>query len=227
VDFDPVRAKAEGREPEGIDAEPAALFPDGFEESELGLVPKGWGHVSLREAVNIFDSQRVPLSGQEREKRKGTFPYYGAAALMDRIDDYLFDGIYCLLGEDGSVVKTDGSPVTQYVWGKIWVNNHAHVLQGANGVSTEHLLLAIKEVNVIPYVTGAVQLKLSQSNMWRIPFLMPTKVIAECFDGLISPLFSKLRHNSEQIQNLIILRDILLPRLISGNLRLDQVGCMV
>ena len=62
VDFDPVRAKAEGRQPEGMDAATAALFPDGFEESELGMVPRGWSFSSLKNAVDIFDSQRIPLA---------------------------------------------------------------------------------------------------------------------------------------------------------------------
>ncbi|MFM1700375.1 restriction endonuclease subunit S [Aeromonas salmonicida] len=223
VDFDPVHARARGEQPDGISEELAALFPDSFEESPLGLVPKGWRVTSLKEAVSIFDSKRIPLSGAERTARKGWFPYYGAAALMDYVDDYLFDGVYLLLGEDGSVTNTDGYPVTQYVWGKIWVNNHAHVLQGANGISTEHLMLAIKRINIQPFVTGAVQAKLSQGNMWRIPFLMPTQEIAEAFGEFIAPLFVRYRHNAEQAQTLAALRDTLLPRLISGQLRLPEI----
>ncbi|AJE22037.1 Type I restriction modification DNA specificity domain protein [Azotobacter chroococcum NCIMB 8003] len=227
VDFDPVRAKAEGRQPEGMDAATAALFPDSFEESELGLVPRGWKYMSLKEVTAIFDSQRVPLSGQERAKRQGSYPYYGAAALMDWVDDYLFDGIYLLTGEDGSVADSAGYPITQYVWGKIWVNNHAHVLQGKNGVSTEHLMLWIKQTNIEPYITGAVQAKLSQSNMWRIPFLMPSNGIAEAFGTLIAPLYESVRHNAEQAKTLTQLRDTLLPRLISGQLRLPEAEALV
>ena len=222
VDFDPVHAKQQGREPEGMDAETAALFPDSFEESELGLVPSGWKFSSLKEAVTIFDSKRIPLAGQDRVKRQGPYPYYGAAALMDHVDDYLFDGIYFLMGEDGSVANSEGFPITQYVWGKIWVNNHAHVLQGNNGISTEHLMLYVKQININPYITGAVQAKLSQSNMWRIPFLMPRYEISIEFGKLICPLFNKIRHNSDQIMVLAELRDTLLPRLISGKLRLPN-----
>ena len=227
VDFDPVRAKQEGRAPEGMDDATAALLPDGFEESELGAVPRGWRVTSLKEAVSIFDSKRVPLSGAERTARKGEFPYYGAAALMDFVNDYLFDGVFLLLGEDGSVTDSDGYPVTQYVWGKMWVNNHAHVLQGANGISTEHLMLAIKRINIQPFVTGAVQAKLSQGNMWRIPFLMPTTDVAEAFGSLIAPLFDSYRQNGEQAQTLATLRDTLLPRLISGQLRLPEAEAVV
>jgi restriction endonuclease S subunit len=222
VDFDPVRAKLEGRIPEGMDEDTARLFPDSFEESELGLVPRGWQNVSLKDAVSIHDSKRIPLSGQEREKRKGSYPYYGAAALMDAVDDYLFDGVYLLTGEDGSVADTNGYPIMQYVWGKFWVNNHAHILQGKDGVATEHVMLSMQRTNITPYITGAVQAKLSQTNMWRINFLKPTREVSEHFGSLLEPLFVRYRHNSEQAQTLATLRDTLLPRLISGQLRLPE-----
>jgi len=217
-----VRAKLEGRAPEGMNEATARLFPDSFEESELGLVPSGWRYVSLKEAVSIHDSKRIPLSGQERAKRKGPYPYYGAAALMDAVDDYLFDGVYLLTGEDGSVADTNGYPIMQYVWGKFWVNNHAHILQGKDSVATEHVMLAMQRTNITPYITGAVQAKLSQTNMWRINFLKPTREVAEHFGSLLEPLFVRFRHNSEQAQTLATLRDTLLPRLISGQLRLPQ-----
>jgi type I restriction enzyme S subunit len=224
VDFDPVHAKMQGRAPEGMDEATAALFPDSFEESELGAVPKGWRNVSLKEVVSIHDSKRIPLSGQERDKRKGPYPYYGAAALMDSVDDYLFDGIYLLTGEDGSVADADGYPIMQYVWGKFWVNNHAHILQGKDGVSTEHVMLALQQTNITPYITGAVQAKLSQTNMWRINFTMPNREVAELFGTLLEPIFVLFRRNSEQAKTLSTLRDTLLPRLISGQLSLSEVA---
>lgn len=227
VDFDPVRAKMEGRTPEGMDEATAALFPGSFEESESGLVPKGWSYTSLRDVVSIFDSKRVPLSGQDRAKRQGPYPYYGAAALMDSVDDYLFDGVYLLTGEDGSVADEHGYPITQYVWGKIWVNNHAHVLQGKDGVSTEHVLLSLRRTNIQPFITGAVQAKLSQSNMWRISFMKPSREVSEAFGSMIEPLYARLRHNSEQAQTLAALRDTLLPRLISGQLRLPETEALI
>lgn len=220
VDFDPVRAKFEGKRPDGMDEVTAALFPDTFEETELGMIPTGWKNVSLKEVVSIHDSKRKPLSGQQRESRKGEYPYYGAAALMDYVDDYLFDGIYLLTGEDGSVADSQGYPIMQYVWGKFWVNNHAHILQGKDGVSTEHVMVSMRNTNINPYITGAVQSKLSQANMWRINFLKPSRDVSECFGEVLSPLFARLRHNSEKANNLAILRDTLLPRLISGRMHI-------
>lgn len=227
IDFDPVRANAEGREPEGMDAATAALFPAEFEESAVRLIPKGWRMGSVRDVCSIFDSRRVPLSGKERAARRGPYPYYGAAALMDYVDDFLFDGIYLLLGEDGSVTNSDGTPVMQYVWGKLWVNNHAHVVQGANGVSTEHLMLGLRNFDFTPYVTGAVQAKLNQGNLFRIPFLIPSPAIAVAFAAEIEPLYAKFRANREQSQTLAEMRDVLLPRLISGRLRLPEARAQV
>lgn len=227
VDFAPVHAKQQGRAPEGMDAQTAALFPDSFEESELGMVPRGWSFCSLKEVASIHDSKRIPLSGAERKKRQGKYPYYGAAALMDYVDDYIFDGIYLLTGEDGSVADENGYPITQYVWGRFWVNNHAHILQGKNGVSTEHLMLFLKQTNIQPFITGAVQAKLSQSNMWRINFIRPPLNISEAFGAIISPLYEALRQNAEQANSLTELRDTLLPRLISGQLRLPEAQVLV
>ncbi|MEI6987099.1 MAG: restriction endonuclease subunit S, partial [Rhodospirillaceae bacterium] len=137
VDFGPVRAKAEGRPPY-LAPELWSLFPNALDDEDK---PVGWKIATLGEHVLNFDAKRVPVSGAERAKRKGPYPYYGAASIMDCIDDFLFDGIYLLVGEDGSVVRQNGLAITQYAWGKIWVNNHAHVLQGKHPISTEHLYL--------------------------------------------------------------------------------------
>lgn len=222
VDFDPVHAKAEGHEPEAMDTATAALFPSEFEESELGLIPKGWSAGTLKNICKVHDSKRVPLSGLEREKRRGAYPYYGAASVMDYIDDYIFDGVYVLLAEDGSVATKDGFALTQYVWGRFWVNNHAHILDGVGGFSVEQLLLLLQRVHIHEYITGAVQAKLSQRNMFTIPAVIPPETISKAFNAYVSPLFAKIREGVEALDTLIKLRDTLLPRLISGKLRLPD-----
>lgn len=227
VDFDPVTAKAEGRVPFGMNAETASLFPAEFEETEEGSIPKGWKYVKIGEVMTNFDSRRVPLSGAQRLLRQGIYPYYGAASVMDYIDDYIFDGIYLLVGEDGSVEDSDGMAVTQYVWGKFWVNNHAHVLQGINGISTEHLYLHYQFEPISPYVTGAVQPKVNQGNLNSMPFLLPSKSVAEAFTKTVNPWFAKIRANQEEIKNLASIRDALLPKLLSGELRVKQADKVI
>lgn len=182
-----------------------------------------WDVGRLGDAITNFDSKRVPLANRERAQRQGKYPYYGAASAMDYIDDYLFDGIYVLMAEDGSVIGDNDHPVIQYVWGKFWVNNHAHVLRGANGICNEHLYLFLKEVNILPYVTGAVQPKLNQANMNSIPFVVPPKELCKKFEEFVSPLFARIRANDEESRTLASLRDSLLPKLMRGEVRVREV----
>jgi restriction endonuclease S subunit len=222
IDFDPVRAKAEGRDP-GLPADITVLFPDSFEDSDLGEIPKGWKVDTVGEHMNNFDSKRIPVSGAERAKRQGPYPYHGAAGVMDYVDDYLFDGIYLLVGEDGSVMQDNGVAVTQYVWSKMWVNNHAHVIQGNGMVSTEQLYLYFHVQPVGPYVTGAVQPKLSQGRMNMMPFLFAGDRICRAFSEEIQAWFAKYRSNANESETLVALRDALLPKLLSGDLRVPLV----
>lgn len=200
----------------------AELFPSAMQDSELGEIPEGWGVSDFGAVSKCFDRNRIPLSKRQREQRQGSIPYYGATSVMDYVDEPIFDGVYLLLGEDGSVLKGDGSPFTQYIWGKSWVNNHAHVLQGANGVSTEQLYFFIGMQNITPYVTGAVQLKLNQKNMNSIPFIKATNALNTMFSVLIAPMFGLRRKLTDENSSLTEVRDGLLPRLLSGELSVSD-----
>jgi type I restriction enzyme S subunit len=219
VDFGPVRAKAEGRLPPGLSPDIAALFPDTLDGEDK---PTGWRIEAVGKHIANFDSKRIPISGAERETRKGPYPYHGAAGVMDCIDGYLFDGIFLLVGEDGSVVRSDGTAVTQYVNGRFWVNNHAHVLQGSGAVCTEHLFLYFQMEQVAPYITGAVQPKLSQGRMNTMPFMFPGENLCRAFSDLVDALFARIRSNEAESKTLAQLRDLLLPKLMSGEIRLKE-----
>lgn len=227
VDFDPVRAKMEGRwkKGESLPGLPADLwdvFPDRLVNSELGPIPEGWEVGALGDIIEIHDSKRIPLSSRERAKRQGPYRYYGAAGIVDYVDDFLFDGIHVLVGEDGSVVTDVGNPVVQYVWGKFWVNNHAHVLKASSGISDEHLLLLLQQVYVVPFVTGAVQPKLSQTNMTAIPVVRAKPEVNAAFNKLIEPIFAKVRALHDEVSLLAAIRDTLLPKLLSGELQVPD-----
>ena len=181
-----------------------------------------WEEKPLSEIINIYDSQRKPLSGQQREKMDKVYPYYGAASLMDYVDDYLFDGIYLLLGEDGTVVDELGFPILQYVWGKFWVNNHAHILTGKNGFSTETLYVLLKQTSVKSIVTGAVQPKISQANLKNILVTIPPKQQLSKYNEVIEPLFRTIRKNNDESSRLAILRDTLLPKLMNGEVKISE-----
>ena len=188
-------------------------------DSELGEIPSKWKIGRLIDLTLNFDSKRVPLSSREREARTGTYPYYGAASLLDFVDSYIFDGIYLLVGEDGTVIDEHGHPILQYVFGRFWVNNHAHVIQGKYPFSTEYVYLLLKQLNVKHIVTGAVQAKINQANLNSITVVMPPADLINVFNRLIEEGFSKLRLNKNEMDSLTELREILLPKLISGKIR--------
>jgi type I restriction enzyme S subunit len=187
-------------------------------ESDLGLIPEGWRVGKLEELITNFDRKRVPLSSRERENRKGAFPYYGAASILDYVDDYLFDGVYLLMGEDGTVITEDGKPVLQYVSGKFWVNNHTHVLQGRCPFSTEYVLLQLKNTNVKHIVTGAVQPKINQGNMNELPVVIPDEFTLLSFQDTITPIFSNILDTEQETSILTGIRDNLLPKLMNGEI---------
>lgn len=191
-------------------------------ESELGLIPENWSIKRLDEISINFDSKRKPLSGKDREEKKGNIPYYGATSIIDYVNEYIFDDIFVLMGEDGSVINSDNTPVLQYIWKKCWVNNHAHVLQG-KGISTEHLMECLRATDVSSIITGAVQLKINQANMNTLKYFYATEETNKDFDEKISKIYEKIRVNTEQNEILEQLRDTLLPKLMNGEIDLDRI----
>ena len=171
------------------------------------------------ELIELEDSKRVPLNSRDRKVRKGSYPYYGATSIMDYVDDYLFDGIRVLLGEDGTVIREDGKPVLQYVWGKYWVNNHAHILKSKADYSLEAIYIALARTTINHIVTGAVQMKISQKNLNDLELEMPT---ASSLDYL-EDIFALYRSKAEESKKLGILRDALLPKLMSGEIDVSKV----
>lgn len=205
-----------------VDFEPFKDQP--FVESELGMIPHGWRVGNLFDVAEILDKFRKPLSGKDRESMNKVYPYYGATSCMDYVDNYLFDGIFTLIGEDGSVAREDGLPYMQYVWGKLWVNNHAHILQGKNGFSTEMLHAMLSITNIQHLVTGAVQAKLSQANMQKILVAIPPVAVLDKIRPAIDALYEIKRNKEDESRRLAELRDTLLPRLMSGELKVDEVN---
>lgn len=176
-------------------------------------------NVRLGDIIGLEDSKRVPLNSRDRENRKGPYPYYGATSIMDYVDDYLFDGVRVLLGEDGSVIDSEGKPVLQYVWGRYWVNNHAHILKAAGAYSLEAIYVALRRTSIGHIVTGAVQMKISQRNLKKLEVSMPDPGSLD----YLQPLFAAYRNLCEESRYLAALRDALLPKLMSGEIDVSKV----
>lgn len=176
---------------------------------------------TVAEVANFENNKRVPLSAAQRLSMPGAFPYFGAAGQMDSVGDYLFDGTRVLVGEDGTVITSSGSPVVQFVTGKYWVNNHAHVLSGST-ISTEMLRIVLLASDVSAVITGAVQPKLSMGNFKSVPVLVP---IEQGVDEAIQVLAQAELALRAEISELEATRDELLPLLMSGRVRVtDEVA---
>lgn len=199
------------------------LFDVNFPYQIGDELPSGWRLGKYGEIAEFHDSKRIPLSGKERSERKKIYPYYGAASIADYVDQYIFDGTYLLLGEDGTVITDEGKPVLQYVFGKFWVNNHAHVLTGKHGFNVESLYLMSQRINISSILSGAVQPKVSQSNLKNVEIVLPPESVITNFSSTILPLFEKIRNNRMENQKLTVMRDTLIPKLLSGDIDISNV----
>ena len=194
-------------------------FP-GYENAkfENGL-PDGWKVDKLESILVLEDHKREPLSEQQRSGMQPLYPYYGACSVAGYVDNYIFDGIYLLLSEDGAnVVDDNGCPTLQYVWGQFWVNNHAHIISKNGIYSVEFLHVMLKNTNMQSIVTGAAQPKISQKRLLGKKVIVPSADLVRLFSQKIEPMYERIRYLTEDNRNLTKQRDLLLPRLMSGKL---------
>lgn len=210
---------------ENLESQAQAIFKSWFVDFEPfgGVMPEDWKIGMIKDIIELHDSKRIPLSGSEREKMDKIYPYYGATSCMDYVDNYIFDGKYLLLGEDGTVIDKNGYPILQYVEGKFWVNNHAHIITGKLGYTVEILYLLFKQTNVKHIVTGAVQPKISQANLKKVPVTISNIKDLDAFNNIIQPIFAMIRKNRNENEKLAFLRDTLLPKLMNGEIDVSEV----
>jgi type I restriction enzyme S subunit len=138
-------------------------------------VPETWCWDRLGQIVVNHDSKRIPVKQTDRDKRHGSYPYYGAFGLIDHIDDFLFDGDFLLVAEDGKNLESRLRPIALRASGQFWVNNHAHVLQPREALHLGYLeeYLNSPILNLTPFLTGIDQVKLNREAMDRIPVPLP------------------------------------------------------
>jgi len=160
-------------------------------------IPKGWRETTLDNIARIHNATRIPLSSAQRVLRQGKYPYYGASGIIDNIDDYLFEGEFVLISEDGENLNTRKTPIAFKAKGKFWVNNHAHIVQGLTPFLNDYIVYYLQKTNLSPFITGAAQPKLSKENLLKIPFIIP-----ENFDEIeaISNVLSSLDEKIELLE---------------------------
>ncbi|MBD2122891.1 restriction endonuclease subunit S [Trichocoleus sp. FACHB-262] len=189
-------------------------------------MPNGWTICELREAVEVLDSQRVPVNSEERQKRVGSVPYYGATGQVGWIDEYLFDEELLLVGEDGAPFLDKLKPVAYLIQGKSWVNNHAHVVRAiAKITSNSFLKHYLNQFDFDGYVTGTTRLKLNQSAMNRIPLMLPPYREQQRIVAKLEKLLAKCEASKQRLDKIPFIlkrfRQSILAAACSGRLTAD------
>ena len=242
VDFDPVRARVEGRAPEGMDEATAALFPNGFEESELGLVPGGWQVGTLADLAVFqngyaFKSKDWVDSGHPvvkiGEVKPGIIDFSGCSFVTSettsRLDRFrlsrgdLLVGMTGYVGETGLVAKVEPAA---------YLNQRVGRIATASGMKDGGFVYClVRNAEFKAYAEaqshGSAQANVSGAALMNYPSAIPLANLLAKFNGLIYPILETILSNHEQAQNLAALRDTLLPRLISGQLRLPEAEALL
>ena len=169
-------------------------------EKEEQSVRDGWEIVPLGELTDNFDAARVPVKRADR--RPGPYPYYGASGIVDSVSDYLFDGEYLLIAEDGENLRTRNTPIAFLANGKFWVNNHAHIVRGNHKANTRYLMYALSELDVSGYLTGSTMPKMTQGNMNRISLLTPPISEQRAIAHILGTLDDKIELNRRMNETL-------------------------
>jgi type I restriction enzyme M protein len=157
-----------------------------------------WDIVELGTICENFDSQRRPVTASDR--KEGIYPYYGASGIVDYVDDFIFDDDYLLVSEDGANLLARVTPIAFPITGKVWVNNHAHILKFKNKSTQTFIELFLNSIDISQYVTGAAQPKLNQQNLNRISIPLPTQEEQETIVSQIENEIQLVNANKELIQ---------------------------
>ena len=153
--------------------------------------------VALGTVIEFLNKRRKPLSSKERENKKGVYPYYGASDIVDYIDEFIFDGRYLLISEDGENLKTRKTPIAFIAEGKFWVNNHAHIVEGKDDETIDYLKFYFSQFNLLPFLTGAVQPKLSKGVLEKIEIDFPTYEKRKFINKQLKDLENKIQLNTQ------------------------------
>jgi len=161
-----------------------------------------WKSYRLGDVINVLDYKRVPLSSKERESRKGVYPYYGAQGIIDYINDYIFDGEYLLIAEDGENLKSQKQNIAQIARGKFWVNNHAHIVESNGKSDIRFICYLLNRMDLSGYITGSAQPKLNQANLLAMEVCLPDLATQIRIVGLLSSFDDKIAINNRINHNL-------------------------
>ncbi|MBN1929453.1 MAG: restriction endonuclease subunit S [Chlorobiaceae bacterium] len=214
IDFDPVKARQQGLEPQGMDAATAALFPDAFQDSELGPIPAGWSVGRIENVLELAYGKAL----KSTDRISGDIPVYGSGGVVGYHNEPLVNESSVIVGRKGTVgsLYWEDMPffpidTVYYVKGKMPLTYCYYLLK----------TLGLDEMNTDAAVPG-----LNRNNVYRLPVIIPPQPLIDMFDSIVDTLRRKIRINKENARTLASIRDALLPRLISGRLRVPEAEAM-
>lgn len=195
-------------------------IPQGYKATALGIIPQEWEVKSLNKACDFLDSQRIPIKDSERAKISGIYPYYGASGIIDYVNNYIFNDDLILLAEDGANIINRSTPIAFLVNGKIWVNNHAHVLKAKPSFDRYYLCAYLESLKYDKYNTGTAQPKLNREVCEKIPILAPPLAEQRKIAEVLGVWDEAIEKQARLIEKLALRKRGLMQRLLSAKLRL-------
>ncbi|MEI7773818.1 MAG: restriction endonuclease subunit S [Verrucomicrobiota bacterium] len=216
VDFDPVRAKSEGRAPSAMDAETAALFPSDFVDSELGPIPKGWEAAKLDMICTISSGKR-PVRRTDTRSSACNIELYGGGGIMGYVSLPLYNKPIILTGRVGTLglILRTSEPS--------WPSDNTLVLDPKDGFF-DFTYFVLKGFDLITLNRGSSQPLLTQTDLRNQRFVLPPAATVRSFSRFAGSIFEQISVNLKQSRTLAALRDTLLPRLLSGELSVADIS---
>ena len=192
------------------------------------IFPEGWRTIQLRYVSTCLDGRRVPLNIEQRSRRQGEYPYWGANGVVDSIDEYLFDEPLVLIGEDGAPFFDSTRQVAFFVTGKIWVNNHIHVLRIGRNFDPRFVTYCLNATNYGPHIEGSTRDKLTQEKMGSIrlpsPPLPQQRAIADYLDRETARLDTLVVTKKRSIALLKERRAALIAAAVTGQIDVESTA---
>lgn len=162
---------------QGRDDEATVVVPPGYKRTELGVVPEHWEARTLAELTDCLDRDRIPLNEMQRSKMRGVYPYCGANGILDYLNAYLFNEPVILIAEDGGHFdEHETRPIAYQMSGRIWVNNHAHVLRAKVPNSQDFIFYSLVHKNILSYLSGGTRAKLNRTELNKIEVAIPRSI---------------------------------------------------
>lgn len=195
---------------------------------ENGVRDESWEEKKLSEITENQDSKRIPLSKSQRDNMNRIYDYYGASGIIDKVDDYIFEGKKLLIGEDGANLVTRSKDIAFIADGKYWVNNHAHILDVKDTVLLMYLCNYVNNMDLIPYVTGSAQPKLTQAKMNNIKIFLPTlpeqHEIVRLIDDLLARESAAQQAAEQALASIDLMKKSILARAFRGELGTNKAS---